>query len=407
MNIYKKNLLSSLLFVLFCFIWSGVKGISIKYAKIDFYGDTLVIPYDSMFLKSYYNSVAPASFNLYFEKCNKLNHQVTITRLKEIKEKYRLDDFGYLVLLKKMVTIVFSGKPENSRNLFIWFMMLKSDYDVFLGYSDIYVVVMAKHDVPLATGGSIQLMSDGSYRININFNGDTTQKYISHSFTIFKHYMNLRKTKLKSLVFNYNELPKLPVENVKRKIELIYHDSLYVFNYVINKRLMAYYDDLPFFVVSRDQVKMGFSVDIKNTLVKQLKEILAGINNREAELNFLLFFVQESFKFREDKGIEKHNFPEETLYYEFSDCDDRAALFASLIKEIYNMNSILLDYPNHVNVGIHYYENDKGWKYILYLDKGGLYLDMEKYTICDPTGEGLLIGQDNYGSQPIEIRELW
>jgi len=106
-------------------------------------------------------------------------------------------------------------------------------------------------------------------------------------------------------------------------------------------------------------------------------------------------------------GCDKHNFPEETLYYEFSDCDDRAVLFASLIREIYNMNSIALDYTQHINIGIYYYENDKRWKSILYNDKGAIHLGMEKYTICEPTIKGSLIGQDSCQSPPVEIRELW
>ncbi|MEI2740451.1 MAG: hypothetical protein V9F01_16890 [Chitinophagaceae bacterium] len=44
--------------------------------------------------------------------------------------------------------------------------------------------------------------------------------------------------------------------------------------------------------------------------------------------------------------------PEQTLLYEQSDCEDRAALFFCLVKEIYNLPMIVLAYPEHVTIAV-------------------------------------------------------
>ena len=46
--------------------------------------------------------------------------------------------------------------------------------------------------------------------------------------------------------------------------------------------------------------------------------------------------------------------PEQTLYSDYSDCEDRAAFFFYLVKEIYNLPMIVLSYPQHVTVAIQF-----------------------------------------------------
>ncbi len=82
---------------------------------------------------------------------------------------------------------------------------------------------------------------------------------------------------------------------------------------------------------------------------------------------------------------EKRLTPEQTLLYDNSDCEDRAALFFYLVKEIYNLPMILLVYPQHVTTAIRF-DKPVG-KPILY--------NGEKYSVCEPTPQKttLLVGQ--------------
>ncbi|MDT9136277.1 hypothetical protein RSW15_24395, partial [Escherichia coli] len=66
---------------------------------------------------------------------------------------------------------------------------------------------------------------------------------------------------------------------------------------------------------------------------------------------------------------------EQTLLYDQSDCEDRAALFFYLVKEIYNLPMLVLSYPQHVTIAVQF-DKPVG-KTIEYNGR--------KYTICEPT----------------------
>jgi hypothetical protein len=99
-------------------------------------------------------------------------------------------------------------------------------------------------------------------------------------------------------------------------------------------------------------------------------------------------FTRYAFLFEADAkiyGNEKRLTPEQTLLFEQSDCEDRAALFFYLVKEIYNLPMIVLAYPEHVTVAVKF-DKPVG-KPIIY--------NGEKYSVCEPTPqkEDLALGQ--------------
>lgn len=63
------------------------------------------------------------------------------------------------------------------------------------------------------------------------------------------------------------------------------------------------------------------------------------------------------------------------MLYDQSDCEDRAALFFYLVKEIYNLPMLVLSYPQHVTIAVQF-DKPVG-KTIEYNGR--------KYTICEPT----------------------
>ena len=86
----------------------------------------------------------------------------------------------------------------------------------------------------------------------------------------------------------------------------------------------------------------------------------------------MLFFskaIQKNF------GKEKRLTPEQTLLYENSDCEDRAALFFYLVKEIYDLPMIVLAYPKHVTVAVKF---DKPVGHTIVYNGN-------KYSVCEPT----------------------
>ena len=102
--------------------------------------------------------------------------------------------------------------------------------------------------------------------------------------------------------------------------------------------------------------------------------------------NMLINFVQTAFEYKVDAeqfGYERPLFANETLYYPYSDCEDRALFFATLVRELMGLDVVLLDYPDHIATAVHFTQDLKG-DYLM--------VEGKKYLICDPTYIGANIG---------------
>ncbi len=120
------------------------------------------------------------------------------------------------------------------------------------------------------------------------------------------------------------------------------------------------------------------SSEVTASLVAALQPLVKGKTEQEA-VSFLLRFVQTAFVYKTDPeqfGREKPLFPDETLFYDYSDCEDRAILFSYLVKSLCGLDVIGLDYPAHIATAVKFTDNIPG-DAVIYQGK--------KYLICDPT----------------------
>lgn len=115
------------------------------------------------------------------------------------------------------------------------------------------------------------------------------------------------------------------------------------------------------------------------TLADAFKPHIEG-KSEELVVNMILNFVQTAFTYGYDNeiwGTDRPFFAEETLFYPYSDCEDRAILFSQLIRELTKQDVVLLHYPNHLATAV-YFNNDLQGDYVI--------VDGKKYLVCDPTG---------------------
>ena len=118
---------------------------------------------------------------------------------------------------------------------------------------------------------------------------------------------------------------------------------------------------------------------------ERLLPLLKGLTAVEV-VGRVLDLVQTGFVYQlDDKvwGRDRVFFPDETLYYPYCDCEDRAILFTRIIRDIVGLKTALIYYPGHLAAAVRFPEKI-----------GGDYfeLDGEKYTVCDPTYVGAPIG---------------
>ena len=118
-------------------------------------------------------------------------------------------------------------------------------------------------------------------------------------------------------------------------------------------------------------------------LALSLKKYIDGKKASEA-MNFVLHFVQKSFKYEQDNkqfGREKVMFAQETLFFDKSDCEDRAVLFSYLIKELFDISVVGVKYKDHMATALY-----------VPLDGDIVTAGSRKFVIADPTYVDAVIG---------------
>lgn len=128
-----------------------------------------------------------------------------------------------------------------------------------------------------------------------------------------------------------------------------------------------------------------FCETVKARLYPSLKKMIEGKSELDAT-DILLDFVQTAFKYELDEklwGIDRIFFAEETLYYPYCDCEDRAILFSRLVRDLLNLKVALVYYPGHLATAVRLPDGAAGDYFTL---EDGL------YTVCDPTFIGAPVG---------------
>ena len=153
----------------------------------------------------------------------------------------------------------------------------------------------------------------------------------------------------------------------------------------VNKNAMDFYSDYPTSMINDNVVtrwamyaNMPLPERIKKELFPALQSKIKGLSQLDA-MEKLLRFVQTAFVYEYDDKVWGHDrafFPEETLYYPYCDCEDRSIFLSRIVRDLLGLKCILIFYPGHLAMAVHFTENVQG-DYIM--------LNGMKFVVCDPT----------------------
>lgn len=230
------------------------------------------------------------------------------------------------------------------------------------------------------------------YQYQINFQ---TEQFYQRFDTLIKHGID----------FNYriDYLPSFQRESYNEKtVSFQYKNKKESYKLLVKTEMQDYFTNYPV-TEYRYQFNIPFSEITYNTLIPQLKSRVKKLAI-EKGVEYLMLFVRDGFEFETDTklfGREKRLSAEETLISSSSDCEDRSALFFSLVKEIYNLPMAIISYPEHVNVAV-----------LLPKPKGNsVAIDNQRFTICEPTPQKLKRGigwmSKEISKQPYEIAYVY
>jgi hypothetical protein len=351
---------------------------------INLYGDTLLAPFDSSFSVPF-NQLSDSTIGAFYQKAEHSNYQPLLDFLLAYKKQTALSDWLYYQLIRKTAEAI-SPKAANYHRytLYKWFLLAKSGYDATLRVIDqdrlLFYVRSDEnvYNIPYQT-------SNGQQYVCLNYHD-----YGNIDFEKIRGYQNSIHVPGAAGAFSYR-ITQMPFFKntvyVEKNLDFNYQNKDYHLKIRLNpmvKDILANYPVVDF----ESCFNIPLCQETYASLITSLKESVKGLDQKSG-IDYLMHFTRYAFPFEKDKenfGGEKRLSPEETLLYDHSDCEDRAALLFYLVKEIYNLPMVTLLYPEHVTIAIQFPGEQKG-KTIAY--KG------RNYTVCEPTpqAEDLKMGQ--------------
>ncbi len=344
----------------------------IKKTKIvSFMGIDLEFSLDEAYPLHIQHPVNNSVIKKFWREMNESNWQSLIGELNAVKKHYNMNDWIYGQLVETLGNSIY-GSSEEEIILFTWFILLHSGYDAKVGYGNNQVVLLIN---------SKQLL----YGYPFVSYGDETAKYFIMRFSeeepwsggSFYVYPGQLEGASQQCDFHISSLSQIPVNLVRIVREFEYEDTRYKIETQVNTIVIDLLRWHPLLEVGEYFKNPGDS-DTQMQLLASLRP-LVGSDSQIDATEKLLRFTQTAFEYQTDDqqfGREKPMIPDETLFYPFSDCEDRAILFAYLTKHLVNLPVIGLKYPGHVATAVQFTGSMQG-DFVVY--KG------EKYVICDPT----------------------
>ncbi|MCB9242018.1 MAG: hypothetical protein H6608_12835 [Flavobacteriales bacterium] len=330
---------------------------------------------------------------------NYLNNRIPEQRVNDLtnqiiraKTAYALDDVGTILFAHKASRA--ASSHDYTSQLMEYRALSKLGYDVILSYTDYEMMVFGRLDqVPAA---SVYLFYQNKRYTNLDFHDKKTVG----QRRIFTLSTNQRSVPIR---ITRQTNPRLSAKLVKRIVLWEHMGKMYRIDAVTNMSLTEYLQDIPVMEIGKSYVNRGCSPQFEESVVSALRKELEAFESPSDKAEFLLAFVQKAFRYQTDEeqfGHEKYNYPEETLLYTYSDCEDRTLLLAFLYKRLLNLNSVAMYFQNdkHISLAVALpdHSNDYSFQY-----KG------VKYVACEPTGIGFHLGDMGLSLERItEVIEL-
>ncbi len=341
-----------------------------KSLKFTFYGTECSVSFNSTHsinllsisesaVASAWQTIASGRFDRIFEEC------------KSIKSDLNLNDWGYYRLIQTMADACYGASSPKSL-LLQSFMMSEAGFKVRLARGDgrLWLLLAVNEKLYSRTffridGGVFYLLESGS----------KASRYEVCNFSIPGE---------RPLSLSIKELPRLTFREGKNIKRTDRKQGIGI-STTTNANLVAFMQEYPpcdWDIYASAKLSQHTAEAVLPTLRKKIE----GKGEVEA-VQMLLSFIHNAFPYRADAqqfGVERTFFAEEMFAYDYSDCEDRAILFARLVRELVGLDVLLLHYPEHIAAAVGFKGNVSGDSV-----KSG----QRNYVICDPTYVGADVGE--------------
>lgn len=345
--------------------------------EIVFYGNPVRFAVDPQWQSYRLNGGAkPETLSDFWSVMSGSNYDATIQTVNAARRDLKLDDWGS-VMLWRDVARALQPERKTEQNLLLWFFLVKSGYDVRLGYYNADVFLFEAIKQPVYSTKYTKVNNQTYYAALASDRGNGIRAFYSYKSD---YPVKLNALDIKSASTGFTK-----TVTAQRTLAFDYKGQAIKFTVPYDRRLVEYEGSFP-----QSEFELYFDTDgsalLRGSLLAELKKYTATMSEEEA-VNFLLAFVQKAFAYKTDEeqfGYEKYFFVEESLYFPYNDCEDRAVLFAWLAHELVGIKVVGLLYPKHMTTAVELKQVNAGYATIMHQGK--------RLVIADPTYVGASVG---------------
>lgn len=343
-----------------------------KDISFDFYGLNVGFDLADGIKKANFYPTNQTGITNFFDSAASSDYEPLLLDIQKLSKTMNLNDWGIYLLVSKISDNTYENR-DNAK-LLSWFLLSKLGYDLKVGLDKKHIVLM-HHSLKTIYAAPSCSFGEKKYYVLSDYAKNDNGRVFS--------YKQDYPGSTKPLNLSLDTLPVLK-ENFESKVLTFFHfEKRYDIPLSYNKNLIDFMASYP-----QADYETFFNAPLETKTYKDLavtiKKYIDGKKASEA-MNFVLSFVQKSFKYEQDNkqfGKEKVMFAQETLYFEKSDCEDRAVLFSYLIKELFDVSVIGVKYEDHMATALY-----------IPLDGEKVKSGSREFVIADPTYINAIIGE--------------
>lgn len=301
------------------------------------------------------------------------NYQPIVATLLNYKAAHQLNDWIFYQLIRKTAEDISPKKDNYFRyTLYKWFLLSKCGYDAKIAIGNNQIIFYVRNEEEISDIPFFMIVNKKYTCLNYHDYGRLFERENAYKPVT----VNIPEAK-NSFSYKIDRMPDFrPTTYEEKDLSFNFQKRAYHFKLKVNpdvKTIFANYPGVDF----ESYFNIPLSRETYSSLIPVLKQNVKNMSQKKG-VDYLMRFTRYAFLYENDDenfGKEKRLSPEQTLLNDYSDCDDRVALFFFLVKEIYNLPMIAMLYPTHITMAVAF---DKP------LSKSIIY-NGKKYAVCEPT----------------------
>ena len=249
--------------------------------------------------------------------------------------KKRINDWGLIEITNIISNMLFDDK--NEQIFFSWLLFGYMNYDIKLGRWNHELYLLYHFNEIIFEKEYVVINGKPYYSISEPLPSAIETYYNDFNYEIF------------AFDLSFTESPLFNEDLEKKNYNFIYNDKLINLDLHINKSLIEFFKNYP-----SCHIKIGLnsiiSESLSDDLARDIIPIIKNMTDKE-KINFLLYLTNtitgyklDQFNFKKQKQL----FPDEYLFYDYSDCEDKVIFFVALVRLLTDIPTIATIYNNHI-----------------------------------------------------------